>query len=149
MEIRGFDLGSTMVMRPVQATKKTPERKDAAPDAVQESNKQESVALSSGNPDKAQGVFAEEKASLTAKSAELKEEDERASQAKKKAEEETKLLDKNFTKAYFAVDDKTDSVVIRIVDREGKLLRQIPPEDYLKMLQTMKKNVESIFSTKA
>ncbi|MES0335641.1 MAG: flagellar protein FlaG, partial [Candidatus Magnetobacterium sp. LHC-1] len=92
---------------------------------------------------------AEEKASLTAKSAELKEEDERASQAKKKAEEETKLLDKNFTKAYFAVDDKTDSVVIRIVDREGKLLRQIPPEDYLKMLQTMKKNVESIFSTKA
>ncbi|MES0337838.1 MAG: hypothetical protein SFH39_15955, partial [Candidatus Magnetobacterium sp. LHC-1] len=97
MEIRGFDLGSTMVMRPVQATKKTPERKDAAPDAVQESNKQESVALSAGNPDNAQGVSAEEKASLTAKSAELKEEDERASQAKKKAEEETKLLDKNFT----------------------------------------------------
>ncbi|MBF0316941.1 MAG: flagellar protein FlaG [Nitrospirae bacterium] len=149
MEIRGLDLSSTVLVRPVQTPKKAPDLKDTESDTVQITNNRETVSLSSSNPDSTQSSLVEEKDQVTAKTAELRQEDERASQARKKAEEEKKLLDRNFTKAYFAVDDNSGSVVIRIVDHEGKLIRQIPPEDYLKMLEAMDKNIESLFSTKA
>jgi uncharacterized FlaG/YvyC family protein len=49
-------------------------------------------------------------------------------------------------KAYFAIDD-TKNVVIRIEDEKGNLVRQIPPEEYLKMKDKIKQNVEELFHT--
>lgn len=51
----------------------------------------------------------------------------------------------NLTKAFFAVTED-ESVVIKIVDEEGKLIRQIPPEEYLKMVEFLKNNHKNLFS---
>lgn len=48
-------------------------------------------------------------------------------------------------RAFFALDEN-ENVVIRIVDSEGKLLRQIPPEEYLKMVEHMRNYTKNIFS---
>lgn len=54
-------------------------------------------------------------------------------------------INQNITKAFFAVtEDK--NVVIKIVDEEGNLLRQIPPEEYLKMVEFLKNNNKNLFS---
>ncbi len=49
------------------------------------------------------------------------------------------------TKAFFALDEN-ENVVIRIVDHEGTLLRQIPPEEYLKMVEQLRNFSKNIFS---
>jgi len=51
-------------------------------------------------------------------------------------------------KAYFAVDDNKN-VVIKITDDTGKIVRQIPPEDYLKMAQKLDENIKSLFHKEA
>ncbi len=51
----------------------------------------------------------------------------------------------SLAKAFFALDDN-ENVVIRIVDSEGRLLRQIPPEEYLKMVEYMRSYSKNIFS---
>jgi uncharacterized FlaG/YvyC family protein len=51
----------------------------------------------------------------------------------------------NLTKAFFAVTED-ENVVIKIVDSEGKLIRQIPPEEYLKMAEFLKNNNKNLFS---
>lgn len=48
-------------------------------------------------------------------------------------------------KAVFAVD-KEKNVVIRFLDQKGKIVRQIPPEEYIKMIKKFKENVENLFS---
>ncbi|MCX7913853.1 MAG: flagellar protein FlaG [Thermodesulfovibrionales bacterium] len=48
------------------------------------------------------------------------------------------------TKVFFAVTENED-IVIKIVDSEGKLIRQIPPEEYLKMVESLKNACKSIF----
>ncbi len=48
------------------------------------------------------------------------------------------------TTAYFSLDED-GNVVIKIVDREGKLLRQIPPEEYIAMMRNLKKAMENLF----
>ncbi|MBF0344773.1 MAG: flagellar protein FlaG [Nitrospirae bacterium] len=148
MEIRSFDTNITATVRENQTVRKPAERQDTTTGTVQRDDNQEIVSLSIRNSIDAQEASNGEKPSVTAKNDDLKKEEESANQAKKKAEEEKKLFDKNFSKAYFAVDEN-NNVVIRIVDHEGKLIRQVPPEDYLKMLEKMKKNIEHIFSTKA
>jgi len=49
------------------------------------------------------------------------------------------------TKAFFAVTENKD-VVIRIVDSEGNLIRQIPPEEFLKTAEFLQSNNKNIFS---
>lgn len=61
---------------------------------------------------------------------------------------EQKNLSQGVNKAYFAVDDKRN-VVIRIVDSQGKVVKQVPPEDYLKMVDAMKQADSHLFHTKA
>jgi uncharacterized FlaG/YvyC family protein len=51
-------------------------------------------------------------------------------------------------KAYFAVDDKKN-VVIKIEDENGKVVRQIPPEEYLKMVDKIEQSAEKLFHTVA
>lgn len=49
-------------------------------------------------------------------------------------------------KAFFAVDDNKN-VVIRIVDAQGKVVKQIPPEEYLKSVQAMETSNQKLFHT--
>jgi len=49
------------------------------------------------------------------------------------------------TKAFFAVTEN-ENVVIRIVDSEGNLISQIPPEEFLKATEFLKNNNKSLFS---
>jgi uncharacterized FlaG/YvyC family protein len=51
-------------------------------------------------------------------------------------------------KAYFAVDENKN-VVIKIEDENGKVVRQIPPEEYLKMVDKIKQSAEKLFHTVA
>lgn len=47
-------------------------------------------------------------------------------------------------KAFFAVDGS--SVVIRIVDSDGNMVRQIPPEEYLTMSEQLLETSKNLFS---
>lgn len=87
-------------------------------------------------PNSAQGIANAAKAAV-----------ETAEAARKKVDSQQKSFDLKYQKAYFAVDDK-DNVVIRVVDSKGKVLRQIPPEEYLKMAETMKTTSDHLFRTK-
>ncbi|MCI4624511.1 MAG: flagellar protein FlaG [Candidatus Magnetoovum sp. WYHC-5] len=54
-------------------------------------------------------------------------------------------IDMIVNKAYFAVDEKAQQVVIRIVNPDGELLKQIPPEEYLKLVERMKVSYQNLF----
>ncbi|MBF0564625.1 MAG: flagellar protein FlaG [Nitrospirae bacterium] len=69
-------------------------------------------------------------------------------EVKQKQDATQKGLAQGVNKAYFAVDDK-HNVVIRIVDSQGKVVKQVPPEDYLKMVDSMKQADSHLFHTKA
>ncbi len=47
-------------------------------------------------------------------------------------------------KASLALDEEKN-VVIKITDSEGNLIRQIPPEEYLKMVSAWKENIKNLF----
>ncbi|MCI4624443.1 MAG: flagellar protein FlaG [Candidatus Magnetoovum sp. WYHC-5] len=47
-------------------------------------------------------------------------------------------------KAYFDVDEN-NNVVIKIVSNDGEVIKQIPPEDYIKMVEGMKESVKNLF----
>lgn len=51
-------------------------------------------------------------------------------------------------RAIFAVDDDKN-VVIRLIDKKGKTIRQFPPEEYLNMLRHFQENVENLFEAEA
>ena len=51
-------------------------------------------------------------------------------------------------RAYFALDDNKN-VVIRIVDEEGNVIRQIPPEEFLKTVDTLKENMQNLLHLEA
>ncbi len=51
-------------------------------------------------------------------------------------------------KAFLAVDENKN-VVIRVIDSDGKVIRQIPPEDYLKMAASLKEIAKNLFHTEA
>jgi len=46
-------------------------------------------------------------------------------------------------RAFFAIDENS-RVVIRIVDSEGKIVRQIPPEEFLKAVEALKENMQHL-----
>ncbi len=50
--------------------------------------------------------------------------------------------------AYFAVDEH-NNVVIRIVDQDGKVVRQIPPEEYLRMKEALKESIKNLLNLEA
>ncbi len=52
------------------------------------------------------------------------------------------------TKAVFAIDDNKN-VVIQLLDEDGKVVQQIPPEDYLEMVKNLKKVVKSHYDIEA
>lgn len=51
-------------------------------------------------------------------------------------------------KAFFAVDENKN-VVIRIMDDEGNVVKQIPPAEYLKMAETLSESRKTLFHLEA
>jgi|SRR3989304_7868855 len=52
------------------------------------------------------------------------------------------------TKAVFAIDNDRN-VVIQLLDKDGNVVRQMPPEDYLDMVRTLKEFVKSHYDIEA
>ncbi|GIW46236.1 MAG: hypothetical protein KatS3mg078_0113 [Deltaproteobacteria bacterium] len=50
-------------------------------------------------------------------------------------------------RAVFALNEDNE-VVIKILDEKGELIRQIPPEEFLKMVKKLKEVTENLFSKK-
>lgn len=61
---------------------------------------------------------------------------------------EQKQADTNSVKAVFAVDDDKN-VVIRVLDEDGKVIRQFPPEEFLEMAKNLENISKSIFHREA
>ncbi|KJR42800.1 Flagellar protein FlaG protein [Candidatus Magnetoovum chiemensis] len=59
------------------------------------------------------------------------------------AEEEEKV-----NRAFFDVDENRN-VVIKIVDSNGELIKQIPPEEYIKMSETLDESFKNLFHLEA
>lgn len=68
--------------------------------------------------------------------------DKQQSKDKQLVSVKNELLD---LKAVFALD-KEKNVVIRVLDKKGKIVRQYPPEEYIKMVKKFRENIESLFS---
>lgn len=54
------------------------------------------------------------------------------------------LGSKESNRAFFALDDDKN-VVIRIVDSEGNLVKQVPPEEYQKTADLLKDSMRDLF----
>lgn len=54
----------------------------------------------------------------------------------------------NLLKAFFALDGE-DNVVIRFADKEGNIVKQLPPEEFLRLQKQLEETVDSLFSVKA
>ena len=52
------------------------------------------------------------------------------------------------TKGVFAIDEDKN-VVIQLVDKDGNVVRQMPPEEYLDMVKKLKKIVNSHYDIEA
>ncbi len=50
-------------------------------------------------------------------------------------------------KPVFALDD-TKNVVIRFLDRDGNIVRQYPPEEYINMMKKLNEMIENLYSKK-
>ncbi len=69
--------------------------------------------------------------------------------AKKLAEEIEKYLKDLNIKLSFKVDKKTHDVIVRIINKEtGELIRQIPPQELLKLRQKLEELVGVLFNGK-
>lgn len=63
-------------------------------------------------------------------------------ETKKLAEQIQKYLSEINVSLSFDVDDKTHDIVVKVINREtGKLIRQIPPEELLKLRQKLEELV--------
>ena len=52
------------------------------------------------------------------------------------------------TKAVLAIDEDKN-VVIQLLDKDGKVVRQMPPEDYLDMVKKLKEVIKSHYDIEA
>ncbi len=64
------------------------------------------------------------------------------------AAETVKVPDRASYKAFFAVDE-SKNVVIRVVDGEGNIVKQIPPEEYMKTMEALKMNRMNLLDKEA
>jgi flagellar protein FlaG len=70
-------------------------------------------------------------------------------ETKKLAEEIQKYLSEVNVSLSFDVDDKTHDIVVKVINREtGKLIRQIPPEELLKLRQKLEELVGVLLNRK-
>lgn len=73
--------------------------------------------------------------------------DQKSAQARKNTRE-TDIDYPIQTKAVFAIDEDKN-VVIQLLDKDGEVVRQMPPEDYLDMVKNLKAIVKSHYDIEA
>ncbi|MBF0316719.1 MAG: flagellar protein FlaG [Nitrospirae bacterium] len=61
-----------------------------------------------------------------------------------KETDDKNAADGHQSKAYFEIDED-DKVIIKVVDAEGKLLKQIPPDDYKKSVRRLEEAYNKLF----
>ncbi|MBF0538934.1 MAG: flagellar protein FlaG [Nitrospirae bacterium] len=61
-----------------------------------------------------------------------------------KETDNTSAADTQQTKAYFEIDDD-GKAVIKVVDSEGKVIKQMPPEDYKKAVRRLEEVYKKLF----
>jgi uncharacterized FlaG/YvyC family protein len=74
--------------------------------------------------------------------------DKREVERKKTVKESPPIKPVNTNKAFFAVDEN-ENVVIRVVDSEGRIVRQFPPEEYLRTVEVLKGTVQNLLHLEA
>jgi uncharacterized FlaG/YvyC family protein len=50
-------------------------------------------------------------------------------------------------RAYFAMDDN-ENVIVRVEDSDGNVVRQYPPEEYLKATELLQETYNNLFDQK-
>lgn len=71
-------------------------------------------------------------------------------ETKKLAQEIQKYLSEINVSLSFDIDDKTNDIIVKVINREtGKLIRQIPPEELLKLRQKLEELVGVLLNKKA
>lgn len=75
----------------------------------------------------------------------LQEKKKEREQESSVSRENERQLEMNKYRAIFAVDDDKN-VVVRLVDKKGKTVRQYPPEEYLNMQKHFRESVINLFS---
>lgn len=153
MDIKGLDISTSAVVQQVQARPQNPVSGESPGNHRPENTKPESnKPQNSRMLDRSGSKGAEnDKAGSSGRTADRVNisKDKGSDKKADKARDIQKQTEATPSKAYFAVDDEAKQVVIRVVDAKGKLLEQIPPEEYLKMQEKMKVSSESLFHTKA
>ncbi len=116
--------------------------------ATPQKGSQTSVKPTAGNIEMQQAVG--ENASKNLINEGVKSEDFRSRNAEreKASSEQADTINSKPQKAHFAVVGD-DDVVIRIVDSDGNVVRQIPPDEYIRMMDTIESQSESLFHTVA
>lgn len=115
--------------------------------AEQGSGQQAAVAATGQGVQGSAVPFAEDVVSVNRRQA-ASDQDEKKQQAQNKAADEPRNVEIYKYKAVFAVDDDKN-VVVRFVDKKGKVVQQVPPEEYLDMISKFKDVNAHLFSTKA
>ncbi|MBF0564269.1 MAG: flagellar protein FlaG [Nitrospirae bacterium] len=108
----------------------------------------ESSAQNGGHPQNANAVDGgEQKNSTQAMKSDKNEAKQKAGNSEKDSGKDSgKNNGVSSQKAFFAVDDQKN-VVIRIVDAQGNVVKQIPPDEYLKSAQAMETSNQKLFHT--
>lgn len=114
--------------------------------AGQGSDKQTSAATQGRGVQGSAAPVAEDIVSVTRQQQAASDKEEKKQAQNKAAEPGNAEIYKY--KAVFAVDDDKN-VVIRFVDKKGKVVQQVPPEEYLEMVSKFRASTENLFSTKA
>ncbi len=70
-------------------------------------------------------------------------ENKKSETVKKEDAQKYKPADVLSHKAYFVVDEDRN-IVIRVVDSEGKVVRQLPPDEYLQMMKSLKETFKNL-----
>lgn len=114
--------------------------------ATQGSGQQAAVAVNGQGVQGNAAPIGEDVVSLHRQNAASDREEKKQQEQQKAVETESAQIYKY--KAVFAMD-KEDNVVIRFVDKDGEVVRQVPPEEYLDMISKLKDSTSHLFSTKA
>ncbi|HSW62086.1 MAG TPA: flagellar protein FlaG [Dissulfurispiraceae bacterium] len=115
--------------------------------AGQGSGQQAAAAAAGQSVQGSAAPVAEDVVSVNRKQPAASDEEEKRQQVQNKAAESLKAEIYKY-KAFFAVDDDKN-VVIRFVDKKGKVVQQVPPEEYLDMMSKLRASTENLFSAKA
>jgi hypothetical protein len=154
MEIRNYSTNISVFSQPVEMRAERAQNRPKSP----ETDKVTIVGGNTGSPPDVGAGLEESKLKAAAEGINTTGsppavpklvEDGRVDNAKAdNSKEQVRTLPDTKGKAYFALDDNKN-VVIKVEDSKGNVVRQIPPEDYIKMSKTLRELSTNLFHTTA